>query len=188
MYIRFIATLIITAPLLLTGCATPQVQEDDNIEVAGGAPIGASSSNDDENNSVSTKTHGGHLEIQPSSISRTEATNKSKDPLSIRVVLFDFDSTTIRPDATEILLAHSRNLTANTQTHITLEGHGDERGTREYNLALGERRAQAVKQFLMNNGVADEQLQILSYGEERPADTRDNEEAWAKNRRVELVY
>jgi peptidoglycan-associated lipoprotein len=86
------------------------------------------------------------------------------------------------------LLAHSHHLTANSQTQVTLEGHADERGTREYNLALGEQRALAVKQFLMDHGVAETQLQTLSYGEERPANAGSNESAWELNRRVELAY
>lgn len=189
MYMRSILTLIIITPLLLTGCATPRIQDDDQIEITGGPPIGTQNNDNtnDSTNPMSTAMRE-RLELQPSSISKTEKSNKITDPLSIRVILFNFDSSTIRPDATEVLLAHSRHLTANTTIHITLEGHGDERGTREYNLALGERRAQAAKQFLMDNGVADEQLQILSYGEEKPADPKANEQAWAKNRRVELLY
>ena len=71
---------------------------------------------------------------------------------------------------------------------ITIQGHADERGTREYNLALGERRASAVRDYLQSMGVASSQLRIVSYGEERPVDPRSTESAWSKNRRVELAY
>jgi peptidoglycan-associated lipoprotein len=109
-------------------------------------------------------------------------------PLAIRTILFDFDSSDIRYDFVDVLRAHAGYLAANPSTQVTLEGHADERGTREYNLALGERRAHAVKQFLMAEGVGVSQLREISYGEERPVDPGQNEEAWEHNRRVELVY
>jgi peptidoglycan-associated lipoprotein len=108
--------------------------------------------------------------------------------LSNRVIYFDFDNSEIKPEYTELVAAHARNLAANASIKIRLEGHTDERGSREYNIGLGERRAQSVKRALMLQGVSESQIATVSYGEERPAVTGHTEEAWAKNRRVEIVY
>lgn len=187
MYIRYIILFVLAVPVFLTGCAE-HIIKDDDIEVAGGAPVGMKKTKDNlpvvANKRIIT---GLNSNSSKSNISSSE-TLVPKDPLSVKTILFDFDSSTIRSDMQPILLAHSRHLTANAQIRVTLEGHADERGTREYNLALGEQRALTVKQFLVDNGVADGQLSTLSYGEERPVDGKGNEIAWAKNRRVELAY
>jgi peptidoglycan-associated lipoprotein len=101
------------------------------------------------------------------------------------IVYFDFDQDTIRPDAREVLLVQAAKL-VKTGEKAVLEGNCDERGTREYNMALGERRAKAVRDFLVLQGVNRAKLEVVSYGEERPADPSHNELAWAKNRRVEI--
>jgi peptidoglycan-associated lipoprotein len=100
------------------------------------------------------------------------------------IVYFDFDQAAIRPDARAVLMAHAQRLKKGGRA--TLEGHADERGTREYNMALGERRGKAVRDFLVLQGVSRSQLEVVSFGEERPADRASNELAWAKNRRVEI--
>jgi peptidoglycan-associated lipoprotein len=105
-----------------------------------------------------------------------------------RIVYFDFDSSEIRPEFTAVLAENARQLTRNASVHVRLEGHTDERGSREYNIGLGERRAQAVRRALLLQGVAETQLATVSYGEERPAMPGTGEDVWAKNRRVELVY
>ena len=105
-----------------------------------------------------------------------------------RTVFFAFDSSQIRAADRELIRMHGRNLADNPDLSMRLEGHADERGTREYNIGLGERRAQAVKAALMVQGAATGQLTTVSYGEERPAMLGSNEAAWAKNRRVELTY
>ncbi len=111
------------------------------------------------------------------------------DPaLKNNVVYFDFDQATIRPDAIETLQAHASYLSKNPGSQLRLEGHADERGTREYNMALGERRAKAAASFLAANGASPSQLEIISYGEERPIALGHDEGAWAQNRRVELKY
>lgn len=110
------------------------------------------------------------------------------DPLSTRVIYFDYDQSDVRSDYTDVLVAHGRNLASNPRMSLRLEGHGDERGSREYNIGLGERRAQAVRRLLLLQGAAPEQLATVSFGEERPAVLGSNEEAWSMNRRVELVY
>lgn len=104
------------------------------------------------------------------------------------IIYFDFDSAAIRPEYSESIAAHAANLVEDPSLMIRLEGHTDERGSREYNIGLGERRAQAVRQALMLQGVSASQISTVSYGEERPAVTGSDEEAWAMNRRVEIVY
>ena len=108
--------------------------------------------------------------------------------LSKRVILFDFDKSTIRPEYREILAAHGEFMAANSNYQATLEGHADERGTREYNLGLGERRADSVADVLDAQGAAGSQLSNVSYGEERPVCTASNESCWQRNRRVEIIY
>jgi peptidoglycan-associated lipoprotein len=109
-------------------------------------------------------------------------------PLAKRTVYFDFDKSDIKPEARQIIEHHAKYLAANPNTHIVLQGHCDERGTREYNLSLGERRARAVQQVMTLQGVAASQLELVSYGEERPVGAGHDESAWALNRRVEFVY
>ena len=104
------------------------------------------------------------------------------------VVYFDYDQAEIRPEFNALLQAHGQNLATNPNAQMRLEGHTDERGSREYNIGLGERRAQAVRRVLMLQGATANQLSTVSYGEERPAATGSDEEAWRLNRRVELVY
>ncbi len=116
------------------------------------------------------------------------ALDDPNSPLSKRVIYFDFDSSEIRSDSQTILRAHGRYLSATNQARVNLQGQTDEQGTREYNLALGERRAMSVKRFLMAEGASERQMDALSYGEESPAESGHSESAWSKNRRVELVY
>jgi peptidoglycan-associated lipoprotein len=108
--------------------------------------------------------------------------------LATRVVYFDFDSSEIKGAGTDVVGAHAKFLAANPATRVRLEGHTDERGSREYNIGLGERRAQSVRRALLLQGAADAQISTVSYGEERPAVPGHDEAAWAKNRRVEIVY
>jgi peptidoglycan-associated lipoprotein len=105
-----------------------------------------------------------------------------------RIIYFDYDKSDIRPEYNQLLTEHARAMTRNASIKVRLEGHTDERGSREYNIGLGERRAQAVRRALLLQGVAEAQLGTVSYGEEKPAVAGSVEEAWAKNRRVELVY
>ncbi|MAR91227.1 MAG: peptidoglycan-associated lipoprotein [Pseudomonadales bacterium] len=117
------------------------------------------------------------------------AQQEMTDPaLQERVVYFDFDKANIRPDAVATLQAHAQYLSENPGAQLRVEGHADERGTREYNMALGERRAKAVASFLAANGASASQLEIISYGEERPVALGHDEAAWSQNRRSELNY
>lgn len=107
--------------------------------------------------------------------------------LSTTVFYFDFDVAEFRQADRNVLTFHARDLAANPNKRIRLEGHADERGTREYNLALGERRANGIQNYLIVNGAARSQIEVVSYGEERPADNGTNEAAYQRNRRVEIV-
>lgn len=102
------------------------------------------------------------------------------------VFYFDFDAATIKSESKAALAAHAAYLAANPSMKVVLEGHADERGTVEYNLALGERRGIAVRRFLLANGAADGQLEVVSFGEERPAVSGTSEQSYAENRRVEI--
>ena len=106
---------------------------------------------------------------------------------SIRDINFDFDSSIIRPDAREILIVNADFLLKNRISSIVIEGHCDERGTAEYNMALGQRRAQETKKYLVNLGIKESTITTISYGEERPLDPGNTEEAWAKNRRAHFL-
>lgn len=108
--------------------------------------------------------------------------------LAKRTIYFDFDNSEIKGEGTDIVAAHAKYLAANPSARVRLEGNTDERGSREYNIGLGERRAQAVRRALLLQGASDAQLSTVSYGEERPAAAGHDETAWAKNRRVEIVY
>ena len=116
------------------------------------------------------------------------AAGGSSAPAASRIIYFDFDSSEIRSEFNAALAEHARVLTQNPTVRVRLEGHTDERGSPEYNIGLGERRAQAVRRALMLQGAADAQLSTVSYGEERPAVSGQTEEAWSQNRRVEIVY
>jgi peptidoglycan-associated lipoprotein len=107
--------------------------------------------------------------------------------LQTTVFYFDFDIAEFRPADRDVLTFHGQDLAANPGKSIRLEGHADERGTREYNLALGERRAQSIMNFLIVNGASRSQIEVVSYGEERPADAATSEAAYQRNRRVEVI-
>jgi len=109
-------------------------------------------------------------------------------PLSQRVIYFAYDSDEVAEQDRELIAAHAAFLSANPDVKVSVEGHTDERGAREYNIALGERRAQAVRRMLEFQGVSPQQITTVSYGEEKPAVEGHDESAWSMNRRVELVY
>ena len=110
------------------------------------------------------------------------------DPLSQKVIYFEYDRSDILPEYRRVVSAHAQYLVSNLNQSVTLEGHGDERGSREYNIALGENRAESIKRMFTASGVPASQIMTISYGEERPATAGVDEAAWAKNRRVEIIY
>jgi peptidoglycan-associated lipoprotein len=109
-------------------------------------------------------------------------------PLSNRVVYFEYDSASVRMEDQATLEAHAAYLGSHPNVTVRLEGHTDERGAREYNLALGERRALSIRQILMLQGASVNQFEVTSYGEERPAMDGSDESIWSQNRRVEIIY
>lgn len=117
-----------------------------------------------------------------------EDLNNPNSLLSKRVIYFDYDQSTIEPQYREMIALHARYLSENPSARMTLEGHADERGSREYNLALGERRANAVAGLMKAQGASSAQINVVSYGEERPAENCSNDSCWSKNRRAVIVY
>jgi peptidoglycan-associated lipoprotein len=128
-------------------------------------------------------------------VERVDTAPKAIDPLSDpnstlakRSVFFDFDRFDVRSEFQPLVEAHGRYLASAKQRHIVIEGNADERGSREYNLALGQKRADAVKSRLTLLGATDSQIETISYGEERPRSTGHGENDWAQNRRADIVY
>ncbi|HET6587668.1 MAG TPA: peptidoglycan-associated lipoprotein Pal [Oleiagrimonas sp.] len=124
----------------------------------------------------------------PAPTGYTPADLESDPCLRQRVVYFDFDKSTIKPEFQQIMACHAKYLQDRPSAHVRLEGNTDERGSREYNLGLGERRGNAVEAALEANGASASQIEVVSYGEERPVCRQHNESCWSKNRRVNIVY
>src|SRR5271165_5369005 len=172
---------LLAAASLLAGC--PKKATTVEPPVAGSQVPGSSSTSPGEGASTTTTPLGGEAGTAMAGQGGAAA-----GLLAQRVIYFDFDKSDIKPEFNDIIAAHARNLTAHPNLKLKLEGNTDERGTREYNIGLGERRAQAVRRALLLQGAAESQLTTVSFGAERPAVEGDDEAAWAQNRRVELVY
>jgi len=164
--------LLVASIFTITACHKGDTLPDAGVETVSSSDTG-----------ISTNAQGNDGGIQVSSLDAA-----TQQMLRQLVVYFDYDQADIRPEFNALLQAHGRNLAMNANAQVRLEGHTDERGSREYNIGLGERRAQAVRRILMLQGATANQLSTVSYGEERPAATGSDEEAWRLNRRVELVY
>jgi peptidoglycan-associated lipoprotein len=131
----------------------------------------------------------GGAESRVAPVDAVSPNGTAQGPLNVaRLVYFDYDSFDLKPESQAIIEAHARFLRANPQRKVSLEGHTDERGGREYNLALGQKRAEAVRRALGLLGVGDAQLEAVSFGKEKPAAVGSDEAAWAQNRRVEIAY
>ncbi|NKB63340.1 MAG: peptidoglycan-associated lipoprotein Pal [Gammaproteobacteria bacterium] len=154
---------------------------DNNIEVE---PVGGTIQTDE---SVSTSGLGADSTVG-AGLDGTIGQSANADPLSKRVIYFDYDSSVLTLEGEAIVQAHARYLNSVPGVGIILEGHADERGTREYNLALGEDRAKAVANIFQALGVSSNRIQTVSYGEERPVALSSDESAWSLNRRVEILY
>ena len=151
---------------------------------------GASSSGLSDDGRAGTRAFGGSDGAADSG-GRQQQVHVLDEPGSLlgkRVVYFDFDKSDIKGEFRDIIAAHARYLSDNPSASVTLEGHADERGSREYNIALGERRAKAVQQMMLLQGAAKSQFSLVSYGEERPAALGHEESSWRLNRRVQIVY
>jgi len=114
--------------------------------------------------------------------------NDPNSPLSQRVLYFELDSSQIKGEDRDIITVHAEFIAAHPEITVVLEGHADERGSREYNIALGEKRAKSVKQLMTLQGVTEKQIQVISFGEERPVALGHDSSAWNLNRRVEILY
>ncbi len=162
---------------LLAGCASGVKLDDVPVEDKSATSSG-----------VNVQGVGSGAQSGVSSVVAEKSTN-GIGPVGVEhVVFFDYDSFVVRADARPVIENHARFLQANKQRKANLEGHTDERGGREYNLALGQKRAEAVRQALTLLGVSDSQLEAVSYGKEKPAATGSSEADRAKNRRVEIRY
>ncbi|MEC8994158.1 MAG: peptidoglycan-associated lipoprotein Pal [Pseudomonadota bacterium] len=117
----------------------------------------------------------------------TQEEIRAQNALRETIFYFDFDVAEFKPADRDTLTYHARDLAANPGKRVRLEGHADERGTREYNLALGERRANGVMNYFIVNGASRSQIEVVSYGEEQPAQNSSSEQAYTQNRRVEVV-
>lgn len=140
-------------------------------------------------------TDGSAQEQKVAAAQTADTTNKEQSAkvqaaataVTVSDINFDFDKSNIRPDAREILKTNADVFLKNSASAIVIEGYCDERGTAEYNMALGQRRAQETKKYLVNLGIKESRMKTISYGEERPLDPGHNEEAWDKNRRAHFV-
>ena len=169
--------LLIVSVSFLSACAgTTDTTEDDSTVSGSGSDASSSSGSATTSATGSGSTWAGNPLDDPDSL------------LAKRTVYFAFDESVIFDGDRPILEAHAQYLSENPGAAVTLEGHTDERGTREYNLALGEQRAISVRQFMSLLGASGQQMRTVSYGEERPAALGHDEESWAQNRRVEIVY
>ena len=127
-------------------------------------------------------------EIKPVETGTVDPLNDPKGVLANRSVYFDYDSFVVRDDGRPVVENHSAYLNKNTQRQVLIQGNTDERGGTEYNLALGQKRAEAVRRAMGSLGVAEGQMEAVSLGEEKPKATGSNEAAWAENRRADIVY
>jgi peptidoglycan-associated lipoprotein len=146
---------------------------------------------DDRSSAVPPTTAGTGSQTRPTQPTQPMARNELTDPnspLSKRSVFFDFDSNAVKDEYRGLVTAHSRYLADKRDSRIRIEGNCDERGSREYNLALGQRRAESVKKVMTVLGVSDGRIETTSYGEEKPMAPGHDESAWAQNRRADIKY
>lgn len=179
---RYVA--ILGTALVLSACGSSVKLNDAKVEDKTGTSTTATTAATNQSN-----TNAGN-QVAQSNVATVDV-NQGLDALvksSGRIVYFDYDSYVLRSEALPVIEAHAKFLKANPSRKVNLEGHTDERGGREYNLALGQKRAEAVRKALALQGVADAQMEAVSFGKEKPAVQGSTEEAMAKNRRVEFTY
>lgn len=191
---------ILTAALLavsLAACSTTKTADNSAAaaEQSAADKAAADKARADAAAAAAASTNTGGVDSQSLADSnaklQSDAANKANQlaaTLGAKIFYFDYDQAGLNSNDYDALKAHALYLSKNPSARVQVGGNTDERGTREYNMALGERRAKAVSAFLTSNGAKSGQLEVISYGEEKPAATGESEEAWAKNRRVELEY
>ena len=173
-------TLVLAASIaVLAGCSSTKMDDMDMSADAG--TTDASSMSD---TSAGTTAAIEQMKMKAEQLQAAQDAAFAADTL----FFFDFDQSSIKSDARASLQAHAAYLAANADASVRLEGHADERGTRAYNVSLGERRANAVKRYLIVQGAASAQIETVSYGEERPLSLSQDDAGYARNRRVELIY
>jgi peptidoglycan-associated lipoprotein len=176
--VKLLALPLLATALVMTGCASRKPV--DNID--GTQTL---------NGSVNTQGLSEDAALNAQNLAGASSkgvTAANKEFLAKRVVYFNYDSSELTSQDYQTLQAHAQFLMANANSRVALTGHTDERGTREYNMALGERRAKAVESFLVTTGVNPNQLEAVSYGKEMPINAGHDENAWKENRRVEINY
>ena len=172
---KFIITLLFTA--FLFACESTPEKADDALAVEDqGTSL--------EDDAAEAQTFG----TEEDDRSGMSSLDDPQSLLAVRIIYFEYDSSDIKSEDRATIEAHAAYLVANPNTNVTLEGHADERGSREYNLALGERRAQTVKRQMTLLGASPNQISTVSYGEERPAIEGHDDYSWSQNRRVEIIY
>ncbi|QNX09504.1 peptidoglycan-associated lipoprotein Pal [Acinetobacter seifertii] len=176
--IKYLAFPLLSVALVMTGCASRKPATTANAGTTNPSTVNTTGLSEDA--ALNAQNLAG-----ASSKGVTEA---NKSALAKRVVHFDYDSSDLSAEDYQTLQAHAQFLMANANSKVALTGHTDERGTREYNMALGERRAKAVQSYLITNGVNPQQLEAVSYGKEAPVNPGHDESAWKENRRVEINY
>lgn len=184
----YLKLLVVLMPVaILAGCSSPKVVQKP-------APIEDRTASATTPSTASTPATSG-VEVLAAPDKGNFAGEELVDPLkdatgllAKKTIYFEYDSSEIQEEGRAIVEAHAANLIKNPKLTVTLEGHADERGSREYNLALGENRAKAVQQLMQLKGVSAKQIDVVSFGEERPVDMGHEDSAWAKNRRVELIH
>jgi peptidoglycan-associated lipoprotein len=169
--------------LMLQGCTGPGTTRPGDVPVEERS-VGAMPEQEGAGAQTATADMAGTFDGRPIQ----EVLNDPATPLAKRVFYFDFNSSELSAEDRQALAYHARFMNQFPAVAVVLEGHADERGSREYNLALGERRAKAIERILSLAGVAPEQIQVISFGEERPVALGHDNEAWHLNRRVELLY
>ncbi|MDR2334104.1 MAG: peptidoglycan-associated lipoprotein Pal [Burkholderiaceae bacterium] len=173
------AALALTVTALVAGCSSGVKLDDVPVDDKGATSTTGQGSNSGSGTGQSTVT--------PADMSQNS--RPGQGPVGVaHVVYFDFDSYTVKPEYQSVLEGHARFLKANSGKKVNLEGNTDQRGGSEYNLALGQKRSEAVRRSLALLGVPDSQMEAVSFGKEKPAATGNSEDAYAQNRRVEFSY
>jgi len=176
---KTVKALAVALPMLALAACSSTSEETEASQVDTNAQSTA-----EENVQVTAAQRAAEIEEQK----RQERAQQLEALRSEHIVYFDFDTATLNSQFTSVLDAHAKFLSENSNVNVLVEGHADERGTPEYNIALGERRAKAVVTYLENMGVSSSQISVVSYGEEKPMVKDRSENAFAKNRRAVLVY
>lgn len=184
--IRFLLALTFAA--VLAGCGSSVKLDDVAVVDKTGTPVGAQAGGAAAGANAGAASAGALASQGVAPVDLTQAGSDAAMQQGPRIVYFDYDSFVIKPDFQPLIETHARYLRANPTRKVVIEGHTDEIGGREYNLALGQKRAEAVRRALALLGVADAQVEAVSYGKEKPAVQGSDEAALSKNRRAEIVY